>query len=405
MKVVVTTPYPEASIRAIASALWPHELQRLYVTLDGSAHGSVLGRAAARAAALRGRQARSWGAVPPTATCELASSAEVLRIVASRSAMPRSWTTRAMHFSKRVFDSESAKHLPQEAFDAVVGMQGSSARTFTVAKQLGRFTVLNHVNSRPSVQNRLLRECAGAGPRHHELVPDEALSAQARELTLADIVLVPSRLVARQLTEAGLSPERIRVHPYGVDVAYFQPASAPAGSRRHVRCLFVGEISLRKGVQHLAAAASSFLTDPISFDLVGPMVSPEALRSAPPNLTYHGVKSRRHVLAAMQDADIFVLPTVDDSFGLVVLEAMACGLPVIVTDRAGSSELIRDGIDGVVVPAGDVKALARAIRSLATHGAWRHAVSRAALDNVRASHSWARYAAGVRSAICAQFAQ
>ena len=107
------------------------------------------------------------------------------------------------------------------------------------------------------------------------------------------------------------------------------------------------------------------------------------------------------VAAIMRASDIFVLPSIEDSYGLVVVEAMASGLPTIVSDHVGASEVIEPGITGLVVPAGDDEALASAIRRLADDAGFRFRIARAARERVSAEGSWSRYGADAIAAIAA----
>jgi glycosyltransferase involved in cell wall biosynthesis len=89
-------------------------------------------------------------------------------------------------------------------------------------------------------------------------------------------------------------------------------------------------------------------------------------------------------------ASVFVLPSLADSYGLVTLEAMACGLPVIVTENCGSKEAVREGVDGFVVPIRDPQALATALRRLYDDPDRRHAMGRVAATRAR-EFTWERY--------------
>ena len=134
-------------------------------------------------------------------------------------------------------------------------------------------------------------------------------------------------------------------------------------SRRTLRVLFLGQVILRKGIQYLIAAAKLLKEESIHFDVVGPIgISEEALRSAPPNMTFHGPVTRDRTQEFYERADLFVLPTLSDGFALTQLEAMAHGLPVIATPNCG--EVVTDGVDGLIVPAGDPMALAEAFQLL-----------------------------------------
>ena len=139
------------------------------------------------------------------------------------------------------------------------------------------------------------------------------------------------------------------------------PRPSTLDSRRTLRVLFLGQVILRKGIQYLIEAAKLLKEESIHFDVVGPIgISEEAMKSAPPNMTFHGSVTRDRTQEFYERADIFVLPTLSDGFALTQLEAMAHGLPVIATQNCG--EVVTDGVDGLIVPASDPNALAEAFQ-------------------------------------------
>jgi glycosyltransferase involved in cell wall biosynthesis len=298
-----------------------------------------------------------------------------------------------MYAAKMAFDRAVARELPP--CDAVVGIYGSAALTLRTARGMGALAVLNFVNSHPAEQNRYLRELAGLRP-NHEFVPERVARRVARELSFADLVLVPSRFVANQLLDRGLPEARVAVIPYGVDLEAFSPdTNRPPNAR--VCCVYVGQISHRKGIPVLLRAARG-LPD-VEFLMTGQLVTPSLLRGLPPNVRWMGPQAHADVAALMRKADIFVLPSLEDSYGLVVAEAMASGLPVLVTDHAGASEAIDPGWNGLIVPAGDHTALTAAVRRLADDADLRTRMGRSARDRVSAGHSWAEYGIDVMAAI------
>jgi glycosyltransferase involved in cell wall biosynthesis len=142
-----------------------------------------------------------------------------------------------------------------ERFDAVVTLDFSAARTFQTLHDEVTLRVLDFIDSHPRYQNRYLRELCGLRDPHRELVFPESIGRIENEVELADLVLVPSRFVARQLEAVGVPAERVVIEPFGVDASHFHPPEAEAPRRDGLRCLFVGQISHRKGVGILREAA------------------------------------------------------------------------------------------------------------------------------------------------------
>lgn len=384
MRVVVATPYPEGSTLAIArAAAAADSLEALYVSGFPPPIGRVLPVRHGHVVGVPSSRVRSRG-----------GTAELTRALLARTPGMVAMSSRTMYAAKMAFDRIVARELPQA--DAVVGVFGSAALTLLRARQAGSLAVLNFVNSHPAEQNRFLEELGGLRGPSHELVPGRVGRRVERELGLADLVLVPSQFVADQLLRKGSPAPRVAVIPYGVDLAAFTPTVSPR-SDGPVRCLFVGQLSHRKGIPVLMRAARRL--PGIEFLLTGPLVSPGVLRDLPPNVRRIPTMPHDGISEIMRESDIFVLPSIEDSYGLVVLEAMASGLPVIVTDHVGASEAIVHGVNGLIVPAGDDGELVSAIQRLADDVDIRSQMGSAARSSAAAGHSWVQYGTDAMSAV------
>ncbi len=202
----------------------------------------------------------------------------------------------------------------------------------------------------------------------------------------ADRILAPSGLVQSSLIALGAPRERIAMVPYGIPSTWLELEPTPKPGR----VLFVGQAGLRKGTHYLAAAARLLRSRGIGCEvrIVGPVArrllnSP--LFSGP---TYAGPVPRVEVFREFLSADIFVLPTLSDSFAVAHLEALACGVPVITTPNCGS--VVRDGMEGFIVPIRDERALADKIELLLGDRALRERMSFNA--RARARHfTWEDY--------------
>ena len=187
----------------------------------------------------------------------------------------------------------------------------------------------------------------------------------------ADLVLAPSESVRADL--ALRLHTRVNVLGRGVDCCVFHPGlRAATGSR--VRALYVGRVAPEKNLDLLARLFAA-RTD-VDLTIVGDGPSSAALRSALPNATFTGRLGGETLARAYADADLFVFPSRTDTLGNVVLEAMASGLPVVVTDSMGPKELVSHGVTGFVAPTDD--AFASAVDTLAADADRRRRMGRAA---------------------------
>ena len=214
----------------------------------------------------------------------------------------------------------------------------------------------------------------------------EGMARDAAKYALADLILVPSRSVNNAVIQVGADPARVIQVPYGIDSRWHQCNVSPTAGR----ILFVGKVCLNKGCHYLAEAARSLKQRrvPCEFRVVGPYDSGVITHPQFRGPTYVGQVPRARVMDEFRRADVFVLPTLCDSFALAHLEAMACGVPVITTPNCGS--VVRDGVDGFIVPIRDAAAIADKIELLLTDRALRARMGRSARERAQ-EFTWARY--------------
>jgi len=178
----------------------------------------------------------------------------------------------------------------------------------------------------------------------------------------ADSVICASAMTRASLERAGCPPERITVIPYGSEAN-----GPPAHARKAGPCrfLFVGQGLQRKGLHHLALAwreaapANSVLTV-VSYR-IDPGITPMLDQ---PGITLHGRQSREELDALFRSADVFIMPSLVEGFGLVYLEALDAGCHVVGTVQTGLPDLRLTAEAVTLVPPGDIGALAATITAL-----------------------------------------
>jgi glycosyltransferase involved in cell wall biosynthesis len=225
------------------------------------------------------------------------------------------------------------------------------------ARRLGMKTIVERSAAHPVVHHRLLsEEYARYGLRFSE-VNRLLFRKHEQEYAEADAISVPSDFVWRTMVEQGVPEARLRRVHLGFAPERFQPIPG-ARSDSTFRVLFVGSTSLQKGVQYLLEAFKRLSLPNAELVLVGGMF-PDSRAFLPhyAGLYRHISFVPQHELPAIYSAaSVFVLPSLQDGFGMVVYEAAACGLPIIITENVGAA--VRDGQDGYVVPIRDPDALA-----------------------------------------------
>lgn len=174
------------------------------------------------------------------------------------------------------------------------------------------------------------------------------------------------------------------------------------------RLLFAGTWIPRKGTHLLAAAYERLLARGVGLDLdvLGSGVPAECVRATFPapirdRVRVIAARSDAETAAAMAATDIFVLPSLFEGTPLTLIEAMWNGLPVVSTATAGMKDVVRHNVNGLLVPPGDVEALAQAISELAGDPGRCRALGTSAHATAAEQYTWSRTAASFESAYLA----
>src|SRR2546430_3674485 len=192
---------------------------------------------------------------------------------------------------------------------------------------------------------------------------DEKLARQDEELKLAQRVIVASTFTKRSLAE-GPGANNIDIIPYGAPAAV---SSDIRKSTSSLKLLFAGSLGQRKGLSYLLKAVE-MLGSSVELTLLGRKAAPDCRPLETATRRYRWIPTLDHagVLREMHNHDLLVFPSLFEGFGLVILEAMAQGTPVITTENTCGPDIIENGTDGFIVPICSAEAIAEKIDILAT---------------------------------------
>jgi glycosyltransferase involved in cell wall biosynthesis len=256
-----------------------------------------------------------------------------------------------------------AKRLERAAssFDIVHTWPSGARRTLETANRLGVPTVLERANAHTGLAYQIVgAECKRIGvslpPGSEHAYNPAVLRHEEREFALAGHLLCPSDFVEHSFLDRGFSPDKIIRHTYGFDPERFYPD--PERYSDDITMLFAGFAAVRKGL-HIALEA--WLQSPVSKSgtfLIAGDILPSYREKLGPWLAHHSVQVlgyRTDIPDLMRRSDLFVLPSFEEGFGLVCLEAMASGsVPLVST---ACTELCVHENNALVHAPGDVQAL------------------------------------------------
>jgi glycosyltransferase involved in cell wall biosynthesis len=205
----------------------------------------------------------------------------------------------------------------------------------------------------------------------------------------ANVVFVLAPYLADVVMQNG--GRNVEVVPNGVDLSDLGEMEAGGRPRSGpLRMLSVGRLAVEKAPEVLIAACRLLEID-YELTVVGTGPLESQLREAAadlPNVHFLGAVPRRELGAMYRRHDVFVTATLNEAFALVVLEALACGTPVIGTDIGALRATVRDGENGLLVPISDPRALAQAIHRIARDESLRARLAANAHDSVLPKYGW-----------------
>jgi glycosyltransferase involved in cell wall biosynthesis len=268
------------------------------------------------------------------------------------------------------FDRHVAKHHLGN-IDAIYAYEDGAADTFVAAKQRNIYCFYDlpiafHLTSRriQTEEAELFPELASTMLAVQE--PEWKIERKNREVELADHIFVASSFTQKSLLDIGIPDSKITVIPYGAPIEYFQPRPK---QDKIFRPMFAGQVGTRKGMQYLMPAWQELNLPDSELLLVGinQMPSDWLAKYSDSRIRLTGSVPHSTLNEYYSSASVFVFPSLVEGFGLVLLEAMACGIPIITTPNTAGPDIITDGIEGFIVPIRDIEALKQKLEWCYSH--------------------------------------
>jgi glycosyltransferase involved in cell wall biosynthesis len=346
----------------------------------------------------RGHLGRLITAYPKSLAARFGVPRDRVRSLLAQGALHRLWYKQPATFRPRVdvepwfherFDRTARAHIP-EGTDLYVGWSSFTERGLGAARRLGAVTVVERGSAHIEYQRDILREEYQSQGVEAQLPAPAIVDKELREYETADYISIPSEFVRRSFVERGVPGRKLLVNPYGVDLGQFRRLPR----RDHVfRVVFAGAMSLQKGVHYLLRAFAELRLPDAELWLIGHK-QPEIesyFRKYKGSFRYFGRVPQAELHKYYSQCSLFALCSIQEGYGMVLLQAMACGLPLLCTTNTGGDDLITEGREGFVVPIRDVDAFKEKLESLYKDREACAEMGRAAQRKVSRGYSWTDY--------------
>lgn len=292
-----------------------------------------------------------------------------------------------------LFSRRLASVLPADA-DFFIGLSSFCLEALERSREQGIPCAVDHGSLHQAEERKLiLEEGARWGVLPADISTDWVIEKETAEFGKADHVFALSTVARDSLVLHGVPVERIFVNPCGVDISAFCPD-------RHedevFRVIQVAGVRLGKGTLDLLDAFSRARIPGAELWHVGGGLETSRLTDLIERLRIPGVRfikpvPQNRLREFYVNSSVFVLASVADGFGMVVPQAMACGLPVIVTENVGASDLVIDGYNGFIVPIRAPEVIAERLRVLHDHPDIAREMGKRARETVLNGYTWKDY--------------
>jgi len=294
-------------------------------------------------------------------------------------------------FISEIFDKAVAKKIIHS--DIFVGYAGFSLHSFKKAKEIGALKILERGGSHMLYQQKILEEEYEKFKikiEPFQLAHPKIIKKELKEYEEADYISIPSSFARRTFLEKGIPENKLIQVLLGVDLSQFRQIPKKDNV---FRVVFVGGMSLRKGVHYLLQAFSELNLPNSELMLIGAFneeIKP-FFKKYEGKYKWLGHIPQKELRRYYSQGSVFVLNSIEDGFGMVIIQAMACGLPVIATENTGGPDIVRDGIDGFVIPIRDIEKLKEKLLYLYENPEICRKMGESAKERVSRGFTWDDY--------------
>lgn len=269
-------------------------------------------------------------------------------------------------YNKKNIDRIVCKFLEKNnEADVLLGLAGVALRSGRKILNNNKIFVCERSSSHIVYQDNLLADEYKINNRKFYRAHNWIIENELKEYEMADMILTPSNFVKNSFDKKNIN--KVKVVNFGVNTKNFFRDENIKKNQKFFDILFVGAISLRKGLHYLLEAFQKFKHPNKRLHIVGNHTLDKDFFEKKINkdsIVYHGHVNHYKLNNLYNNSHVFVLPSIEEGFATVILQAAAAGCPVIVSENTGAAEFVKNNKIGFVVPIRDANAIANKLENL-----------------------------------------
>jgi glycosyltransferase involved in cell wall biosynthesis len=276
----------------------------------------------------------------------------------------------------RLFGKWASKQLQKDRWDVIHCWSGVAEESLVGRINTSKLHLMVRGSAHIRVQARLLYEEETRTKIPQEQPSSWIIDREEREYVLADKVVVLSTFAYNTFISQGVSPKKLSLMPLGARLDVFRPTSEVIERRYQrilsgepLRILFVGALSFRKGLWDLATIVKELDGKDFQFRFVGPS-TPDTARlvsQMQANATFIPKQPQSDLPNSYAWGDIFIFPTIEDGFAVVLAQAFAAGLLILTTPNCAGPDIVSEGKTGWILPIRNPESFVARLRWCASH--------------------------------------
>ena len=313
----------------------------------------------------------------------------------------RSFINKIYNFDNKLidyFDIRASKLIKFDDLDILIGWSSFSLKSFLVAKKYKCIKILERGSTHIEFQDKIVNEEYKIHKIKPKPISKHIIEKEKKEYEIADFITVPTEFAKKTFLEKGFSENKIIKIPYGVSLSEFNSKNKKKKYTKF-RIIYTGSVSVRKGIIYLLSAFTQLNLKDSELLIIGNIDDEiqhliKKFRSNKDIIFKNSVK-QSELSEYYLTSNLFVTCSIEEGLSMVQLQAMSCGLPLICTANSGGEEIIKNDVDGYVIPIRDLDTLKKKILFLYNNQSICNKMGKLAQLKVQRDFSWESYGKNV----------